>query len=202
MSIPNQITALRLFGTFPLLLLGWLAVEQSKTYQYREIGILCAAAFLVLFFVLLYTDRLDGLIAREYNVGTSFGKFFDPTADKILILSALAIFAPPFIFQRTIVLFTALLVVEVLLFFTALAAYIFPSTLGSALGANRYGKIKVVVESILVVVLLNEKIFSWPDVAYVDGLWVAAILCVLASLKGHWQPFFKKIFKQAAVLDG
>lgn len=46
------------------------------------------AAFVV-FAVACITDRLDGLLARNYGMATEFGAFVDPIADKMLIGSAL-----------------------------------------------------------------------------------------------------------------
>ena len=80
MNLPNKLTILRII-MIPI----FVAVFYVTAIPYNFIisaGIFALAAF---------TDFLDGYIARKYNLVTSFGKFLDPLADKVLVSTALIV---------------------------------------------------------------------------------------------------------------
>ena len=81
MNLPNKLTILRIF-LIPLFLV-FLYFEKIPCHF--------LLAFLV-FTIASLTDLLDGKIARKQGLVTDFGKFMDPLADKLLVISALVAF--------------------------------------------------------------------------------------------------------------
>jgi CDP-diacylglycerol--glycerol-3-phosphate 3-phosphatidyltransferase len=81
MVLPNQLTVLRIILT-PVFLFFFLSEE--PLYKQISLGIFIVAAL---------TDWYDGWLARKFNYITSWGKFWDPMADKILTSAAFLGFA-------------------------------------------------------------------------------------------------------------
>ncbi|MBQ3948024.1 MAG: CDP-alcohol phosphatidyltransferase family protein, partial [Ruminococcus sp.] len=80
MNLPNKLTLLRVLLIPFFLLFMYIDIP----FHYGLSLILFAAASI--------TDALDGKIARKHNLVTNFGKFLDPLADKVLVISALTVF--------------------------------------------------------------------------------------------------------------
>ena len=79
MNLPNKLTMLRVL-MIPLFVI--LALSQRQWAQYLALFVYILACL---------TDMLDGKIAREWHMITDFGKFADPIADKLLVMSALVV---------------------------------------------------------------------------------------------------------------
>ena len=98
MNLPNKLTILRII-LVPLVALIWLfPYEQfSISIGYLMIfGVSVSYLNLIVLFIFVvasFTDFLDGKIARKNNLVTTFGKFADPIADKLLVNMMLIILA-------------------------------------------------------------------------------------------------------------
>ena len=77
MNWPNRITIARV-ALIPLIVI--LLQFDSNV---------CKMLALVAFMVASFTDWLDGYLARRFKIVTNFGKFLDPVADKLLVLSTM-----------------------------------------------------------------------------------------------------------------
>ena len=79
-NLPNLLTLARIHLNSHLFI-------DDITFASSNVGMHIVAA--VVFAIASITDYLDGYLARKWHVVTNFGKFADPLADKMLVMSAL-----------------------------------------------------------------------------------------------------------------
>lgn len=88
MNLANKLTVLRMILVPIFVVIGYLGSLGVISGEW--LGIPTSFWIMNLIFIIAsITDKLDGYIARSRNQVTTFGKFLDPLADKILVLSAL-----------------------------------------------------------------------------------------------------------------
>lgn len=98
MNLPNKLTFFRVV-LVPVVILVWLFPYSQFDIYFSNFIIgntsisILNLIVLIIFVIASLTDMLDGMIARKNNLITSFGKFFDPIADKLLVNSLLIIMA-------------------------------------------------------------------------------------------------------------
>lgn len=86
LSLPNVLTTVRIV-LIPLFL--WLILTSGNWAEAGSPDKATRWWALIVFVLLMFTDQLDGFLARKYEVITDFGKLADPIADKALMISAL-----------------------------------------------------------------------------------------------------------------
>ena len=87
MNLPNKLTIFRIILVPVMVIVSLLGIN-GEVFDIPIKNIIMVAIFIIA----SYTDHLDGKIARKHNLITTFGKFADPLADKILVLAAMLIF--------------------------------------------------------------------------------------------------------------
>ena len=84
MNLPNKLTIIRIILVPIMVIIPFLGL------QGEWLGVPLTWLIVDLIFIIAsLTDKLDGYLARKNNQVTTFGKFLDPLADKILVLSAM-----------------------------------------------------------------------------------------------------------------
>ncbi len=136
LNLPNKLTVIRVLA-IPFFLI-FLYVSKG-IFRFLPLLIFAGAAI---------TDAIDGHIARRDNLITTFGKFMDPLADKLLTAAAFIAFVEiEYLSSWVVVLIISR---EFLVSgFRTLAA-----SKGVNIAANAWGKIKTVFQMILIIVIL------------------------------------------------
>ena len=152
MNLPNKLTIFRIILVPIMVLIPFLNI------QGEFLGIPITYLIIELIFIIAsITDKLDGTIARKKNLVTTFGKFLDPIADKILVLAALIMLVdfgkiPAWI--PIIILFREFVVSGYRL--------IASQNGGEVIAASVWGKLKTVTQMIAIILCFIDK-FSFGD---------------------------------------
>ena len=85
MNLPNKLTVLRIILVLVMIIVNFFEIPGEF------LGVPTLMWILDLIFIIAsITDKLDGYLARSRNEVTTFGKFLDPIADKVLVVAGLA----------------------------------------------------------------------------------------------------------------
>ena len=146
MNLPNKLTVFRIILVPVMVIVSFFDIPGNL------FGIPTTMIVLDLIFIIAsLTDKLDGYLARSKNQVTTFGKFLDPIADKILVLAAMIMFVemnklPAWI--PIIVLFREF----------AVSGYrlIAVQNEGKVVAASIWGKLKTVTQMIAIILMFLD----------------------------------------------
>ncbi len=161
MNLPNKLTLARTALIPVMVALMYLP------------GAWCRWAAVAVFALASLTDWLDGRIARSRNLVTDFGKFLDPVADKVLVLSAMVMLEHLELLPAWCVLAVAAreLAVDGLRLVAA--------TKGKVIAAGWLGKIKTTSQMILILALMALRVPA-------DSHWALMAMTVWVALITLW----------------
>lgn len=162
MNLPNKLTVIRVF------LIPIFIIFMSINFQWGSVNFFGATIHweyliaTVIFVGASLTDLADGKIARKHHLVTNFGKFMDPLADKMLVLTA-------FIYLVAVGKAPAWVVAIIAcreLLITTLRLLIVEQG-GSVMAAQMPGKIKTATQMLAIVfLLLNDPLFSYWQIPF------------------------------------
>jgi nicotinamide-nucleotide amidase len=181
----NTVTLARmiLIPVFLLVLLAdWPRWFQAPTLFYQLRPWIAAAVF----GVLAATDGVDGYLARSRNEVTTFGKFLDPLADKLLVTAALL----ALIEMNVLPAWIAFIIIAREFIVSGLRMV--ASAEGSVIAASRYGKLKTVlqiaaillfiVKDSIVIAGLGAEVVVWTQIVAWTVMGAAVVMTIVSMV--------------------
>ena len=152
MNLPNKLTIFR------IILVPIMVIIPFFNIQGEFFGIPYTYWILNLIFIIAsITDHLDGKIARKRNIITTFGKFADPLADKILVLATMLILVEMGKLPAWIPI-----IVLTREFIVSGYRLIAVQKQGQVIAANIWGKLKTVTQMIAIILMFLD-IYAYGD---------------------------------------
>lgn len=186
MNLPNKLTLARIIMV-PVAAACYLLIPNDAGMLIPSVGFgIRNLIVLILFALASYTDYLDGHLARKNHLITSFGKFADPIADKLLVNTLLILLV--FSHEASVVAVLLMSARDLIVDGLRMSA----ANSGEVVSAGMAGKIKTVMQMIAIILLLLK---NWPFALI--GLPVADIclwIACAASLYSGWL-YFKQLKK-------
>lgn len=173
----NVVTVIRVAFVPVWLVVAELSVAAGTSWS--------ASAFVaaLLFALLSLTDKLDGYLARSRNEVTTFGKFLDPIADKLVVIVGLC-----YLLEQGMVSTWVLLIVVAREFLVSGLRMVVASK-GVVVAASNLGKAKTATTMVALVGLLLCRALPPAGVPYaglhalsVAALWVAVALTAWSGI--------------------
>jgi CDP-diacylglycerol--glycerol-3-phosphate 3-phosphatidyltransferase len=143
LNLPNMLTMLRI-AAIPLM--AFLLLSPSRQAGFQAAAVFALASI---------TDWLDGYLARRMGIVTVFGKFLDPIADKLIVMSALIMILP---FGR-VPAWMVLVVLGREIVITGLRGI--ASSEGVVIPASDLGKFKTIFQIVAILGLVLHYDYNW-----------------------------------------
>lgn len=154
MNLPNKLTMFRVL-LIPVIIVISLISSLQQIFIFSEVTV-GNFRILIIFGIASFTDFLDGNIARKRNLVTEFGKFMDPLADKLLVISTMLILLEQGKFQAFNFGLGFILIIIIAREFIVTGIRLLAVQNNVVIAASKLGKAKTVSQMFMVIILLLE----------------------------------------------
>lgn len=195
MNLPNRLTLLRVlfvplivfFAIFPFsyfgiqfgsILIGFVRIPGINIIQ------------LIIFILASFTDFLDGYLARKNHLVSTFGKFMDPLADKMLVNTLFILF----VMQGLVPVLAVMIMIWRDIMVDGLR--MLAAEKGKVMAAGYLGKVKTVVQMLTIILILVSnlpfELFNLPVSTFM--LWFSVVISVLSGI-GYFRQMSQTLFE-------
>ena len=162
-NLPNRITLSRLM----------LAIVFFVLLSHRHFNVA-----LIVFFVAVITDWLDGYFARKWDLITDLGRIVDPFVDKVIICGAFIIFLN--IAKGVIAPWMVIVIVAREFFVSSIRG--FSESKGVKFASNMWGKTKMFIQSWTICALILYYAYfenvGWAENMVCVFMWITVIVTI------------------------
>jgi CDP-diacylglycerol--glycerol-3-phosphate 3-phosphatidyltransferase len=166
-NLPNRITLSRLL----------LAIVFFVLLSHRYFNVA-----LVIFFVAVVTDWLDGYLARKWDLSTDLGRIVDPFVDKVIICGAFIIFIH--IAKDVIAPWMVIVIVAREFFVSSIRG--FSESKGVKFASNIWGKTKMFIQSWTICALILYYAYfeniGWAEYMVGVFMWITIVVTVASGI--------------------
>ncbi|MCD7894631.1 MAG: CDP-diacylglycerol--glycerol-3-phosphate 3-phosphatidyltransferase [Erysipelotrichaceae bacterium] len=183
MNLPNKLTTIRLISV-PIFIIIYLFPYETMgisipTYQILSTNLSLLDIILFIIFALSsLTDYLDGYLARKNNMITTFGKFVDPIADKLIVNCTILLLASS---SRISIIIPIIMISRDTI---VDAIRMMASQRNVVLAASYLGKAKTMTQMIAIcILLLNNVGFSALGIPMDQiMIWIATLISAISGI--------------------
>ncbi len=174
LNLPNLVTLLRIV-LIPLIVGVFYLPDAWLSGEGKNI------AATAIFIIAAITDWLDGYLARRLNQMSAFGAFFDPVADKLVVVGALIVLLT----LGRVDMVVGLIIIGREIAISALREWMAQLGRAKSVAVAYIGKLKTVLQMVAIPLLLFEDLLFGVIDSHALGtvlIYIAAVLTVISML--------------------
>lgn len=189
MNLPNKLTMGRILAIPAMVIIAY--IPYLRNIFFCDVSYANFINFII-FALASITDFLDGFIARKYNLVTTFGKFADPLADKILVVTTFLILfmqGKTVDFESVQLELIPMWGLAIILFreFTVSGVRLVAAQRGEVIAAGWSGKVKTFETMVAICVLFFSGLHFVVEVIGLVLMYISIILTLYSGIEYIWK---------------